>query len=445
MAQIIDNVKVGNFIKSLLKDKHMTQDQLAETLHITKAAVSQNLNGKSTFDIQNLLKIAELFQLTLDDLVAGRRPQDLQDIDSEYVRMIKRGLKHFQSHDPSQFHLTQPDVYGKLLIDYLLADRLNDWITYIVEKKIKVVESSYHRHQALMQHLILYVFQHKLTSPLPLIEEVVKTYGELTFATEMDLQTFLHLLEQEPNLDIATKIFTEKTIYTSKKYVLGFAFPIRLTHYWINRPLFIDMVIRQHHVKLWKMVIEQYILSLAFIAYETYFKRLVKNDFADGIVALIEAVKPLPSYEVYPSQDVIEALALLISQKRESAVQIAIQKHLLYDLHDLFFRVLTLPTNDYLQTLIAHYPKDLKAKKLIKKVIETNAFALIENNRSFFDEDVLSYGLDAIPLDHADKETLTNLIKLGATFKPIYYNRFTTEKMNRLVVKTKKGKTTHAD
>lgn len=53
MPTIIDNLKVAEKIKKLLKDNNMTQEQLANKLSITKSAVSQNLRGKSNFDIQN--------------------------------------------------------------------------------------------------------------------------------------------------------------------------------------------------------------------------------------------------------------------------------------------------------------------------------------------------------------------------------------------------------
>jgi transcriptional regulator with XRE-family HTH domain len=443
MAQIIDNVKVGTFIKSLLKEKHMTQDQLAENLHITKAAVSQNLNGKSTFDIQNLLKIAELFQLTLDDLVAGRRPEDLQDIDSEYVRMIKRGLKHFQQHDPQQFHLTQPDVYGKLFIDYLLADKLNDWIKYLVEKQIKFVDINYHRHQPLLQQLLLYVMQHQLTSPLPLIEQCVQTYGELRFTSSMDLDTFMHLLEQDTTSDLATRLLTNKTVYTQKRYIFGLTFQSKMNHYWMHRPLFIEHVIGHRQLRLWKLVIQEVILPLSFSAYETYFKRLVKAGFVTGLVAMIDAVKPLPYYEVYPSQDVLNALVLLIKENQVKTVDLAIEKNLVDNLNELCESLLSAAHLDYVDHLIKDYPSKLKSKRLIKAIIASNAWILVEHHPGLFNEDVLSYGLDAMPLTQATKDTLTKLIKFGAKFKPENYNRFTTEKMNRLVIKTKKGTTNH--
>lgn len=438
MAHMIDNVLVGNFIKSLLKEKHMTQDQLADMLHITKAAVSQNLNGKSTFDIQNLLKIAEIFQLKLDDLIAGRRPVDMVDVDSEAMRMIKRGLLHFQQHDPQQLYLIQPDIYGKLLMDYLLDGNLHDWIRYLVEKRIQFVDRGYHRHQALYQQLIVYVMQHQITSPLPLIEQYVDVYGQLQFAQPVQFDTFLHLLEKD-STDLAKLLFTKQAVFKKKRYLFGLAIPSQYTLYWVNRQVFIDQVIRHQLVRLWNVVLTEHLSSLYFFAYETYFTKLVNASFLEGLKAFIQMVKPLAAYEVYASTPVLEACVYLLQQGLPDMVNLIIHKKMVDDLHTLIAHLLKTPYVDFVGELITHHASQLKPKRVIKAVLAVKADALLEQHPTFFTEDVLSYGMEALPLTLADKTLLTTLIKLGAKFKPEYYNAMTSEKMNRLVAKTKKG------
>lgn len=438
MAQMIDNVFVGNFIKSLLKEKHMTQDQLADMLHITKAAVSQNLNGKSTFDIENLLKIAEYFNLKLDDLIAGRRPVDMVDVDSEALRMIKRGLAHFQQHDPQQLYLVQPDIYGKLLIDYLLDGAHHDWIRYLVEQRIRFVEVGYHRHQSLLQHLMLYVMQHGITSPLPLIEQLIQVYGELTFTQPLHMDTFLHLLEKDTT-DLAKTIFTKQSVFRKKRYLFGLAIPSQYNLYWINRLAFIDQVITLKLVRLWELAITHYLESLSFFVYERYFSKLVKADFAEGLTIWIKRMKPLSSFEVFESKPLFEACAYGLSQNLPKVVDMVVAKHMISDMNAFVAFLLKTPHHDYVSHLIHQHAAQLKAKRVVKDVLGVKAETLLEQHPQFFNEDVLSYGMEALPLAMADKALLTTLIRLGATFKPEYYNAWTSEKMNRLVSKTKKG------
>ena len=42
----MDNVKVGLYIKQRIKEKGITQEQLAEEMNISSSAVSQVLSGK---------------------------------------------------------------------------------------------------------------------------------------------------------------------------------------------------------------------------------------------------------------------------------------------------------------------------------------------------------------------------------------------------------------
>ena len=82
-------LKWENILKKLLKQHNMTQDNLADALSISKSAVSQNLRGKSTFDIQNLIMIAKIFEITLDDLL-NLKSNDTDQVQSEYYKVVKK-------------------------------------------------------------------------------------------------------------------------------------------------------------------------------------------------------------------------------------------------------------------------------------------------------------------------------------------------------------------
>ena len=60
---------LGQRIKELRKQSGMTQDDLADLLHVTRAAVSSWETGKRTPDIYMLRDIADVFEVSLDELV----------------------------------------------------------------------------------------------------------------------------------------------------------------------------------------------------------------------------------------------------------------------------------------------------------------------------------------------------------------------------------------
>lgn len=61
--------ELASSIKALRKQQHMTQDELAELLHVTRQTVSNYENGKSEPDIETLVRIAEVFDTDVNSLV----------------------------------------------------------------------------------------------------------------------------------------------------------------------------------------------------------------------------------------------------------------------------------------------------------------------------------------------------------------------------------------
>ncbi len=62
-------VKIAENIKFYRKQMKMTQSQLAEKLNGKKSLISNYENGYSTPDIYMLCKLAEIFEISLDELV----------------------------------------------------------------------------------------------------------------------------------------------------------------------------------------------------------------------------------------------------------------------------------------------------------------------------------------------------------------------------------------
>ena len=65
-------MKLSDNIKFYRKAMQLTQEQLANLLNGKKSLISNYENGYSTPDIYTLIKLADIFQITLDELV-GRK------------------------------------------------------------------------------------------------------------------------------------------------------------------------------------------------------------------------------------------------------------------------------------------------------------------------------------------------------------------------------------
>ena len=70
----MDEIVAGKIIAELRKKKGLTQKQLAAVLGVTDKAVSRWENGNGLPDVSLLPKIAAAFDVTVDELLTGRRP-----------------------------------------------------------------------------------------------------------------------------------------------------------------------------------------------------------------------------------------------------------------------------------------------------------------------------------------------------------------------------------
>ena len=66
-------MELGKKIKQLRKFSGMTQEQLAEKLNISRQALSKWENGTSMPDVESVVRISMLFQISLEELLIKER------------------------------------------------------------------------------------------------------------------------------------------------------------------------------------------------------------------------------------------------------------------------------------------------------------------------------------------------------------------------------------
>ena len=64
--------EVANSIKKLRQEKKMSQEQLAEQLHVTRQAVSNWENGKTQPDVDTITQLAEIFDVSVERMIYGK-------------------------------------------------------------------------------------------------------------------------------------------------------------------------------------------------------------------------------------------------------------------------------------------------------------------------------------------------------------------------------------
>ena len=86
-AEMIDQIKIGQFIAAQRKSQGYTQAALAEKLGITDRAVSKWETGKSMPDTSIMLELCALLGISVNELLSG----ELLEMD-EYKKMAEENL-----------------------------------------------------------------------------------------------------------------------------------------------------------------------------------------------------------------------------------------------------------------------------------------------------------------------------------------------------------------
>ena len=86
-------MQVGKQIQHYRKKKKLSQDDLAEIIFVSRQSISNWERGATYPDIQNLLLLSKVFEVSLDKLVKGDLETMKQIIhDQEFIRYQKDGI-----------------------------------------------------------------------------------------------------------------------------------------------------------------------------------------------------------------------------------------------------------------------------------------------------------------------------------------------------------------
>lgn len=89
----IDKAAFGEFISALRKEKGYTQKELAAKLFVSDKAVSKWERGLSMPDISLLAPLADILDVSITELLEGRRMEKLSELDNERVEtLVKKAL-----------------------------------------------------------------------------------------------------------------------------------------------------------------------------------------------------------------------------------------------------------------------------------------------------------------------------------------------------------------
>ena len=85
----IDYSVIGERLKKARKDKHLTQEQLAEKIDVSIAFLSRIERGSSQINLKRLSQICEILDVTEGDILNGSSSKSSKYLDLEFANLLK--------------------------------------------------------------------------------------------------------------------------------------------------------------------------------------------------------------------------------------------------------------------------------------------------------------------------------------------------------------------
>lgn len=110
---------IGEKISELRKGKKMTQEQLAEIMHVSSQAVSKWENDLSIPDLPILVQLADYFQVSLDEIVRPQKEQPVRYVDQVTKKPMEQMTLHIYvlSSDGDKVKINLPMGLVKVAIE----------------------------------------------------------------------------------------------------------------------------------------------------------------------------------------------------------------------------------------------------------------------------------------------------------------------------------------
>ena len=101
----MDMTKMGAFLQELRRERGLTQEQLAELLHVSSKTVSRWETAAYMPPVEMLLALSELYGLSINELVAGERlsPETLPQIAEENLTAVLKEQETFQLSERKRY------------------------------------------------------------------------------------------------------------------------------------------------------------------------------------------------------------------------------------------------------------------------------------------------------------------------------------------------------
>lgn len=426
MPEIVDNVKVGQFIKEQLKERKISQDVLSQKLNITRSAVSQNLNGKSSFSQKSLQVIADLLDMKVEDILSCRSGER-DEYDSEYQKFARRGLAEFKRNFAKDVVIAEPDIFGKVLVDYLIDEDVEDIFIYLHDSEVEFVKNHFHRAKDIYLKIIAYVLKKNLAGAI----RYIKAYSDLNHCFDISLYNnaseIWKMINTEKNRYLIEEMMELKIV---QEYSV-FWFKTTKMVKALTKTLWLETIAKYKLVHVLNVYLDVYASSEDF--YE-FTKMMFKEQYPKGIENFIKKFfnEELPINK-RSSLKFQKALNIVIENDHFSLFKKFIGLKIYEDLTDVLIKSILSEHKSYYEYCLGLEKKNIEIdyQKVGLTAVKQTKIDILELLINDLQDKEQNYLLSEV--NSEDLEVMKYLINHGAKFDFDYYNSHTMPNVNKII------------
>lgn len=104
------NIEIANKLLQLRKEKGLSQEQLVQKLGISRQAISKWERGEASPDTDNLIELAKLYDISLDELLL-HEPTNKQETEEENYAHVGWDGIHVKEKDGDEVHVSWDGIH----------------------------------------------------------------------------------------------------------------------------------------------------------------------------------------------------------------------------------------------------------------------------------------------------------------------------------------------
>lgn len=132
----MDAKEIGGRIAKLRGERNMTQTELADRPYVTEKAVSKWECGNGIPDLDNIGKLAELFDISIDELLLGEERNKRDTVSEEQILQLEKGDYSFiKSYEDIVVHSSNLSraMINELAIEFIDTITRFEEIIYLLD------------------------------------------------------------------------------------------------------------------------------------------------------------------------------------------------------------------------------------------------------------------------------------------------------------------------